>query len=83
MPAIAARPCPFASESARTAAVMIDMHRAFIEPGSFGATLGNDVSLLAAVAPTAARLFDACRAASVPAVKMRKVDDALRLHPGF
>ena len=61
MPAIAARPCPFASESARTAAVMIDMHRAFIEPGSFGA----------------------CRAASVPAVKMRKVDDALRLHPGF
>ena len=50
-----ALPFAFTFEVARTALVIIDMQRDFIEPGGFGETLGNDVSLLEAIVP-------ACRA---------------------
>ena len=54
---IPAEPEPIAIDPARTAVVMIDMQRDFLEPGGFGETLGNDVSLLqAAVAPCKALL---------------------------
>ena len=69
---ITARPYPFEFEPARTAVVMIDMQRDFIESGGFGATLGNDVSLLAAIVPAAARLLDACRAAGVTVIHTRE-----------
>jgi biuret amidohydrolase len=44
---IDAEPEPIAVEPARTAVIVIDMQRDFLEPGGFGETLGNDVSLLA------------------------------------
>ena len=45
-----------------TALVIIDMQRDFLEPGGFGETLGNDVSLLgAAVGPCKAVLETARR----------------------
>src|SRR5207302_6027815 len=57
MPTIAAQPYDFTFEPARLALVIIDMQRDFLEPGGFGAALGNDVRLLApAVAPVAALL---------------------------
>lgn len=66
MPTIAAaRPYPYEFPRARLALLMIDMQRDFIEPGGFGAILGNDVSRLAAVVPQARRLLDGCRAAGL------------------
>ena len=43
-----AEPGPIPFEIGRTALVIIDMQRDFLEPGGFGETLGNDVSLLQA-----------------------------------
>jgi nicotinamidase-related amidase len=58
---IDARPGPFEFEPRHTALVMIDMQRDFIEPGGFGAALGNDVSQLAPVIPAAAALIEWAR----------------------
>ena len=61
MPTVTAQPYAYAFEPATTAVVMIDMQRDFIEPGGFGASLGNDVSLLAAIVPTCVMLLDTCQ----------------------
>jgi nicotinamidase-related amidase len=60
---IAANPFPFDFTIAHAALVIIDMQRDFIEPGGFGETLGNDVSLLAAIVPACQRVLLAWRAA--------------------
>jgi len=49
---IDARPFRFAFGMERAALIVIDMQRDFIEPGGFGAALGNDVSPLQAIVPT-------------------------------
>ena len=57
---IEAEPGALSIDPKRTAIVMIDMQRDFLEPGGFGETLGNDVSLLAkAIDPSAALLAGA------------------------
>src|SRR5271154_3075640 len=58
---IQAEPYPFEFEPSRTALVIIDMQRDFMEPGGFGAVLGNDVSRLHASVPPVRRLLDAFR----------------------
>jgi len=61
MPTIAARPYDYPFDPRRLALVIIDMQRDFIEPGGFGAALGNDVRRLAPVVPAVAKLLDAFR----------------------
>jgi nicotinamidase-related amidase len=72
MKTIKAQPFDFTFDPARTALIVIDMQRDFIEPGGFGATLGNDVALLKKIVPTVARLLDAFRSARLPIVHTRE-----------
>ena len=59
---IAAEPGPIPIELERTAVVMIDMQRDFLEPGGCGESLGNDASLLhAAIGPCKSLLQTARR----------------------
>ncbi|MBN8999584.1 MAG: cysteine hydrolase [Rhizobiales bacterium] len=52
-----AKPFPYVLTPGRTALIVIDMQRDFVEPGGFGETLGNDVGLLRAIIPTVADLL--------------------------
>lgn len=72
MPTIAAQPYPFEFAPERLALVIIDMQRDFIEPGGFGAALGNNVNLLRPIIPNVARLLDRCRQASVTVVHTKE-----------
>jgi len=72
MKTIAAQPFGFTCDPAHLALIVIDMQRDFIEPGGFGATLGNDVSLLKKIVPTVGRLIDAFRIAKLPIIHTRE-----------
>ena len=73
MPTIAsARPYPYELPKPGVALVMIDMQRDFLEPGGFGAALGNDVSQLAPCVGPAKRLIEGFRRASLPIVHTRE-----------
>jgi nicotinamidase-related amidase len=69
---VKAEPFDYGFSVASTALVIIDMQRDFIEPGGFGETLGNDVSLLAAIVPTVKRVLHAWRAAGGLVVHTRE-----------
>jgi biuret amidohydrolase len=69
---VGAQPYPFAFDPTTAALVIIDMQRDFLEPGGFGAALGNDVLLLrSAIAPTQ-RVLHACRNAGLLVVHTRE-----------
>ena len=72
MASVAAQPYTYEFSPASTAVVMIDMQRDFILPGGFGETLGNNVSLLASIVPTARKLLDACRAAGMTIIHTKE-----------
>jgi biuret amidohydrolase len=69
---IPAQPYPFQLDPAHTALVVIDMQRDFIEPGGFGASLGNNVALLEAIIPTTARLIALFRCQGWPLIHTRE-----------
>jgi nicotinamidase-related amidase len=69
---IAATPFDFTFDLRKTALVIIDMQRDFVEPGGFGETLGNDVSLLTAIVPACQRVLAAWRAAGGLVVHTRE-----------
>lgn len=57
---------------AKTAVVIIDMQRDFLEPGGFGESLGNDVSLLAAAIAPCKALLSAARAQNMLIIHTRE-----------
>ena len=67
-----ALPFPFSFPRDSVALVMIDMQRDFLEPGGFGAALGNDVSLLAPALAPAKGLLGAFRRHRLPVVHTRE-----------
>jgi nicotinamidase-related amidase len=73
---VVAQPRPFEFDPARTALVMIDMQRDFVEPGGFGESLGNDVSRLAAVVPPAIELLGWARSRGLLVVHTREAHRA-------
>jgi biuret amidohydrolase len=58
---VEAEPEPIAIALDRTAVIIIDMQRDFLEPGGFGEALGNDVSLLSAAIGPCKRLLEGAR----------------------
>jgi len=69
---IDAQPQPIKIDCARTAVIIIDMQRDFLEPGGFGESLGNDVSLLAAAVEPCRLLLKAARARGLLIVHTRE-----------
>jgi nicotinamidase-related amidase len=61
MPIAQAEPYQFEFALDRTALLIVDMQRDFVDPGGFGAALGNDVSLLRACIPPIERVLKAAR----------------------
>jgi biuret amidohydrolase len=58
---IDARPFSIDVDADRTALIVIDMQRDFLEPGGFGELLGNDVSLLRSTIEPTHRVLQAAR----------------------
>ena len=69
---IEAGPYPFPLKPERAALVIIDMQRDFLQPGGFGAALGNDVSQLASVVAPTQRLLAAAREAGLLVIHTRE-----------
>jgi len=72
MAEVPAAPYPFPLDQNRAALVIIDMQRDFLEPGGFGAMLGNDVGQLAGVVAPLKRLLAAARAAGLFVIHTRE-----------
>ena len=66
---VPAAPYPYALDPDATALIVIDMQRDFVEPGGFGGSLGNDVSLLHTAGPPIARRLAAWRAREAGGMK--------------
>ena len=93
--AIEAEPSPQSIDFGKTALLIIDMQRDFLEPGGFGAALGNDVTLLQAAVGPCRRALDVARRSGMlvihtreghrpdlsdaPPLKVERGDPALRI----
>lgn len=69
---IEAEPSRIACSPERTAAIFIDMQRDFLEPGGFGETLGNDVSLLQRAVGPCQKLLEGLRARGMMVIHTRE-----------
>jgi biuret amidohydrolase len=68
----AAEPFALPFDPKRTALVMIDMQRDFVEPSGFGEALGNDVSLVRSAIEPCRKVLAAARAAGLLVVHTRE-----------
>lgn len=69
---VGADPGPFTFEPANSALILIDMQRDFLEPGGFGAALGNDVSQLRRALAPCRRMLDVARQVGLPVIHTRE-----------
>jgi biuret amidohydrolase len=69
---IEAEPYPLQIDISRSALVIIDMQRDFLEPGGFGAALGNDVSLLKAAVEPIRNVLNAARETGLLVIHTRE-----------
>jgi biuret amidohydrolase len=69
---IAAEPTALTIDLDRTALLIIDMQRDFLEPGGFGAALGNDVSRLKAAAGPIKTMLGAARRTGLLVIHTRE-----------
>ncbi|MEM6382844.1 MAG: isochorismatase family cysteine hydrolase [Pseudomonadota bacterium] len=69
---VMAEPYGWAFPADKTALVVIDMQRDFIEPGGFGDALGNDVSRLSAIIPTVGQLIALARRVGLTVIHTRE-----------
>src|SRR5690349_4328877 len=69
---VVAEPEPIDLDWSKTALLIIDMQRDFMEPGGFGATLGNDVSRLATAVQPIAAVLAAARAMGMRVIHTRE-----------
>ena len=69
---VPAVPYDYTLPPGRTALVVIDMQRDFIERGGFGDALGNDVTRLEAIIPTVADLIGLFRTKGWPIIHTRE-----------
>jgi len=72
MPTVDAKPFSYVYPRRRTALIVIDMQRDFVQPGGFGAALGNDVSKLTPIIPHLANLIAAFRLHGLPVIHTRE-----------
>jgi len=69
---IEAQPAPLAVETNRTALIIIDMQRDFLQPGGFGEALGNDVSQLRVAVLPIQEVLTAARKAGLLVIHTRE-----------
>lgn len=69
---VAAKPEAIALDLSKAALVIIDMQRDFLESGGFGASLGNDVTLLRSCIEPCKRLLEAARASGMMVIHTRE-----------
>jgi nicotinamidase-related amidase len=69
---IEAEPSTLVVEFDHAALIIIDMQRDFLEPGGFGETLGNNVSLLQAAVAPLRKVLEAARAAKMLIIHTRE-----------